>query len=69
MAFSKGSEVAWSDVKKLYTRTNTQREKFGLSKVTVPDHQDEKPVPSHAKHINNAIEDLKETSAGDSGVS
>lgn len=58
MSISKGSKLSWSDIRSIYTSLNTQRSRFGYSKVTVPSNPGE-VVPSAVSKLKAAIEELK----------
>lgn len=53
---STGDKTLWSELKALYTQLNTEREKFSISTVTVPENSGSIMKASSIKDLSNAIQ-------------
>lgn len=57
MALSTGNTAIWSDIQSLYTRLNTERTRFGFSKVTVPGNPGTM-VPKNISDLNTKVNEM-----------
>ena len=53
---STGDKTLWSELKALYTQLNTEREKFSISTITVPENSGSIMKASSIKDLSNAIQ-------------
>lgn len=53
---STGDKTLWSELKALYTQLNTEREKFSISTVTVPENSGSLMEASSIRDLSNAIQ-------------
>ena len=53
---SAGDRTLWSELKALYTQLNTEREKFSISTVTVPENSGSLMEASSIRDLSNAIQ-------------
>ena len=74
MALQQNNIVDWTDIENIYTNLNTARTKFNFSTVTIPDEQENKPIPSHISSLKDLIQNMTSNTwltsiASTSGVS
>ena len=56
------SIIDWTDIENIYSRLNTQRQKFNFSTVTVPSLENQKITPNAVSNIKTIIENMKSNS-------
>ena len=54
MSLSTRSKVSWTDIQNLYTAMNTERKRFSMSTVTIPNNPG-LTIPEHVATLNSLV--------------